>query len=92
MKQVQMPAAKRDALLKVIKWYDAMPAFLEVGDRFHERMGEEIDNLLPTIPEIESDNYFSLGVVEQEGELILTIQSVTDYLDEIEIQLVPTKE
>ena len=89
MKQVQMPAAQWDALKKVIEWYDDMPAFLEVGDRFHERMSEEMYHLLPSIPEIESDEYFSLGVLEQEGELILTLQSVTDYLKEIQIQLVP---
>ncbi len=89
MKQIQMPAEDFEKLKAAIMWYDAMPAFLEVGDRFHENMNEEMDNLLPEVPEIKSDEYYSLGVIEQEGELILTIQSITDYLDEIEIQLVP---
>ena len=89
MRHAPMPAEDFDKLKAAITWYDAMPDFLEVGDRFHENMSEEMDALLPDIPEIESDDYFSLGVVEQEGELILTLQSVTDYLDEIEIQLVP---
>lgn len=89
MKEVQMPAEDFEKLKEAVMWYDAMPAFLEVGDRFHENMSEELDALLPEIPEIESDDYFSLGVMEQEGELILTLQSVTDYEDEIEVQLVP---
>lgn len=40
MKQIQMPAKDFEKLKKTVEWYDAMPAFIEVGDRFHENVSE----------------------------------------------------
>ena len=89
MKQIQMPAEDFEKLKAAITWYDAMPAFLEVGDRFHENMSEELDNLLPSVPEIESDDYYSGGVEQSEGRLILNLISEEDFEDEIQVELIP---
>lgn len=89
MKQVQMTQARFDMLKAIIRWYDIMPAFLDVGDRFHERMSEEMDNLLPTLEEIESDDYYNGGIEEKDGKLIMTLVSTEDVEDEIEVELVP---
>ena len=89
MKQVQMPALNFIRLKATIAWYDAMPAYLEVGDRFHERMSEEMDNLLPEMEEIENDDYYNGGIEEVDGKLFMTLISTIDLDDEIEIELVP---
>lgn len=89
MKQVQMPAEDFEKLKKTIAWYDDMPAYLEVGDRFHERMAEEMDNLLPEMEEIENDDYYNGGIDEKDGKLIMTLVSTEDPEEEIEIELVP---
>ncbi len=90
MKQIQMPAKDFEKLKKTVEWYDAMPAFIEVGDRFHENVSEEMENLFPSIPEIEDDDYFNINTeLTGDNKLIVTLQSVTDYEDEIQIELVP---
>lgn len=89
MKQVQIPAADFEKLKSTIEWYDNMPAFLEVGDRFHERMSEEMDNLLPEMEEIATDDYYNGGIDEKDGKLIMTLVSNDDPEEEIEVELVP---
>ena len=90
MKQLQMPAEDFEKLRQAVVWYDAMPAFLEVGDRFHENMSEKMDDLLPEVPEIESDEYYSIGVeLTGDDRLILNLQNVVDYMDEIQVELIP---
>lgn len=89
MKQVQMPVDNINKLKAIIKWYDAMPAFLEVGDRFHERMAEEMDDLLPDMEEIESNDYYNGGIEVKDDKVILTLISTDDIDDEIEVELIP---
>lgn len=88
MKQIEMTSESWDALKKVVEWYDAMPAFLEIGDTAHERILGEIDNLLPEIEEIENLDYYSGGVEVVDGKLLLTLVSEYDYEDDSVVELV----
>lgn len=47
-------------LLEAVKWYDAMPTCLDdaVGDRFHEDINDHINESLPTVPELDDDEYY----------------------------------
>lgn len=88
MKQITINSADYTKLFDLVKWYGEMPD-VEVGDRFHENVAERIDEMLPTVPEIESDDYYSGGVEIVCGDIIWTLVSNDDFDKEIKFMLVP---
>lgn len=88
-KQVEMPADNFEKLKMTVEWYDNMPAYLEVGDRFHEMLAEEMDDFLPEIEEITSDEFYSDGLEMVEGKLIWNLLLSDDDETELKIELIP---
>lgn len=89
MKQVQISADNFNKLKATLTWYDAMPGFLEVGDRFHERMSEEIDKLLPAMEELDSDDYYLSNIDVVDDKLIMVLTSTDDPEEEVKFELIP---
>lgn len=51
-----------DKLVETIKWYDAMPEHLSVGDSFHDSVNDCIFDCLPEIPETDTDEFYICDV------------------------------
>lgn len=89
MKQLQISTENFNKLKAVLTWYDAMPKFLEVGDRFHERMSEEIDELLPEMEELDSDDWYMSNIDVVANTLVMTLTSTIDLNVEEKYELIP---
>lgn len=86
---IPVPVDNFVKLKQTIEWYDKMPSFLDVGDRFHENMSEEIENLLPAIDELDNQDYYNGGIEVVDGKMFMTLVHELDPGKEIECELIP---
>lgn len=76
-------------LYEIVKWYNNMPASLEVGDRFHETVSETMRELAGTLDNINKDYYFGNFTINSDQHLIVTVSDAESGDDVGTIRLCP---
>lgn len=65
-------------LFNLIKWVEDMPSSVRVGDRFWDNITDSIADLLPSIPEIDSEEFYYEMPFIKDGALMMDLISDTD--------------
>lgn len=79
-------------LFVIVKWYNNMPACLEVGDRFHETVNETMMELAGSLDNINEDYYFGDFTVNSDQHLIATVAD-SDLCEDVgTIRIIPIHE